>query len=129
MVPLFVLLFFWYLQSFAEPVALLLLVILYSGYVGGLPYLILVVPLLFWMRTKSENEIRKALLWSPVSMLIPLALCYAIYQFGFDPAITFFDTLKMYTEGLVILALFTLAFGYAYVGIAFALAWIFGSES
>lgn len=128
-VPVIFLPFFWYLQSLGEYFAGFVMVILYSGYVGGVPYLILLVPLVFWIRKKSARETRRALLWSPVLMLIPLAICYGIYQFGFSPGLTFVDTLKMYTVFLLFFGICTLVFGYFYVGIALALASLLGSET
>jgi hypothetical protein len=107
----------------------IILVVLYSGYVGGLPYILLAIPLYLWMRDKSEREIRKALLLSPVLMLIPLGICYAIYQFGFDPAVTFSDTIKMFTAFFIFFSICTLAFGYFYVGIALSLAFLLSTES
>lgn len=105
------------------------MVILYSLIVGGVPYLLLVVPLLWWSRNKTEGEVRKALLLSPVLMLIPLALCYAVFQFGFEPAKTMFDTAKMFVTFFMIFGVCTLALGYLYVGITFGLAALFGNES
>lgn len=127
LVPLILLPFFWHLHSLGESFAGLVMVILYSGYIGGIPYLILLIPLLSWTRNRSAPEIRRALLWSPLLMLIPLAICYAIYQFGFSPGLTFFDTLKMFTTFLIFFGICTLVFGYFYVGITLGLASIFAS--
>ena len=91
-------------------------------HVGGIPYLLLLTPLLWWMRNKTEGEMRKGLLWAPVLILLPLAFCYAVYQFGFDPALTFRDTLTMFQVFLIFFSVCTLAFGYAYVGIALGVA-------
>jgi len=129
LVPVAFLPLFPYLRSMNDVAGTAVLVILYSGLVGGLPYLLLAVSLLIWMRHKTELQIRKGLLLSPLMMLIPLGVCYAIYQFGYEPAETFADTAKMFLTFFVIFGVFTLAFGYFYVVMTLGAASLLAADS
>ena len=62
----------FFIRSIGESGATVLMTILYSLVYGGIPYLILVGILLFWMRGKDETQIRRALLLSPLLMLVIL---------------------------------------------------------
>ncbi len=90
--------------------------IIFSLVYGGIPYLILVGILLFWMRGKDETQIRRALLLSPLLMLV-------IFQVFAGLWIAFFSEgtgkINQFVGSLVLLSPFVLLFGYIYVGIAF----------
>src|SRR3990172_4606796 len=50
------------------------LVTVYSGIIGGLPYLVLVGLLFWWGRRKSDTQFRRALIFSPIFMLAVFAM-------------------------------------------------------
>lgn len=112
-----------------EIVAGIVMVILFSGYIGGIPYLITVIPLLIWMWNQPESEFRKGLICLPLLMLIPLGVLFGIFQLANDTGVTLRDTILMSLTFYVFFAACTLVFGYAYVGIAFALGSLFPPES
>lgn len=89
--------------------------IAYSGIVGGIPYVILALTLLIWMRNKELASIRQALLASPALMLPIFAACLGLYSIAFERD----SSLREYLFGLVFFSAFVIIFGYAYVGIVF----------
>ena len=119
LVPLlFAPLLYFGLQSLGEKLGLIVIIIFYSGIIGGIPYFFLGVALAIWMREKSEAQIRKALLLSPLFMVGLTAILYLAYWLtpaGDRSILGLFGT-------LAVLALFVFLFGYAYVGIAFGIA-------
>jgi amino acid transporter len=103
---------------------LILIVIAFSGIVGGIPYLILTVALLIWMRDKELPSIRRAILLSPLMMIPIYAFCLGVYVLIFerDPS------LGEYFIGLFFYGAFIPIFGYAYVGVAFGLEKLLRAE-
>lgn len=106
----------FFIRSLGESGATVLMTIIFSLVYGGIPYLILVGILLFWMRGKDETQIRRALLLSPLLMLV-------IFQVFAGLWIAFFSEgtgkINQFVGSLVLLSPFVLLFGYIYVGIAF----------
>jgi uncharacterized membrane protein len=103
----------------AEPLGLLsgvIAAIILSGLVGGIPYLILVGLLLWWMRYKNEKQIRRVLILSPI-LLLPLSLIFittiSLLRFGAE------ETLTDFSEVLTFYVPFILGFGYGYVALVF----------
>lgn len=97
--------------------AFVLIVIAYSGIVGGIPYLILAAALLIWMRNKDLVLIRRVLLISPVLMLPIFSVCLGIYTMFFERH----PSLNEYSFGLIFFSVFIVLFGYTYVGLVFGL--------
>lgn len=115
--PLLVLPLWFVRDSINEnsPLALVPIVIAYSGIVGGIPYFILAVGLLVWMRNKDLPSIKKALLAAPALMLPIFAACLAIYTIVFEKHPSFNE----YFLGLIVFSIFIILFGFVYVGLVF----------
>ncbi len=97
--------------------AFVLIVIAYSGIVGGIPYLILAAALLIWMRNKDLVLIKRVLLISPALMLPIFSVCLGIYTVFFERH----PSLNEYLFGLIFFSVFIVLFGYTYVGLVFGL--------
>jgi hypothetical protein len=108
----------FFIRSLGESGATVLMTILFSLVYGGIPYLILVGILLFWMRGKDEKQIRRALLLSPLLMLVIFQV-YAGLWIAFLSEAT--PKINQFMGSLIILSPFVLLFGYIYVGIAFGI--------
>lgn len=85
----------------------------YSLYFGGVPYLVLVVGLLWWSRDRPVAEVRRAILAAPAAML-PLqwvwTAVYAVLEEGpTGPGAV--------AGAAVFLSWWVLGFGYAYVAL------------
>ena len=105
-----------------------LLIVIGSGAIGGIPYLIIATSILIWSRKKTEAQIRRALLLSPFGMIVLFGIAtiiivsLQIFQWmnGTD-----IRPMNDYMTGagtiFLILSGFSLVFGYAYVGIFFAI--------
>jgi hypothetical protein len=92
----------------------------YSGIIGGIPYLVLVALLLLWARGKSEAQFRRGLVLSPLLMLpivCVLIETVSLLRFGLD------STLSELGEVIVFYTPFVLGFGYAYVCIVLSSVW------
>ena len=109
---------FFFIRSLGESGAMALMTILFSMVYGGIPYLILVGILLFWMRGKNEKQIRRALLSSPLLMLVILQVCAGLW-IAFVSEAT--PKINQFVGLLIVLSPFVLLFGYIYVGIAFGI--------
>jgi len=103
----------------AEPLGLLsgvIAAIIFSGLVGGIPYLILAGLLLWWMCGKTEKQIRRVLILSPI-LLLPITLIFittvSLLRFGAE------ETLAEFSEVLIFYVPFILGFGYGYVALVF----------
>ncbi|MFZ1700600.1 MAG: hypothetical protein WBO10_17115 [Pyrinomonadaceae bacterium] len=113
------------LDSIYGPIGTILTAFIFSGLVGGIPYGILAISLLVWMRNKDLSQVRRALLFSPL-FLIPIFMV-----FSFIVAVVFINESPPDSAAQVYLmycGLFTgyiLAFGYFYVMIAFGAARLF----
>ena len=83
----------------------------YSGLIGGVPYLMLVVLLLFWARGRTEKQFRRALILAPVLMLPIFSLFIVIVALFLDWESVGWET----ANGLLFYVPFVLGYGYAYV--------------
>lgn len=104
--------------SLPTSLSLLLLLITFSGVIGGIPFLIVELAIFFTTRKKTEGDIRRALLLSPLGMIVVFPL--------FILAISFIPSMKMNISGpaefmkaWAFLSGYSLIFGYAYVAIIF----------
>lgn len=109
------------LQSLGERLGLVVIIIVYSGIIGGIPYFLLGVLMAIWMRGKSEVQIRNALLLSPLIMAGLTAIFLLVLRFVPSDNLEVLHSLGGFFGILGVLALFIAIFGYAYVGIAFGL--------
>lgn len=118
----------FYLRSMTETMALIVLIIVYSGLVGIVPYLILTAILLKQMRGKSEGQIRRILSFSPFIMILIFCALAVISLF---PALQFFsneparELIQQILILLIFCSLFTLLFGYFYIALIFGFVWIY----
>ncbi len=108
----------FFISFLTEGLAVVLMAIVYSIVYGGIPYLILVGLLLWWMRGKNEPQIKQALLLSPLFMLIVFQAFAGVWIALFSEAK---PKIGQFAGSLVLLSPFVLIFGYAYVGIAFGM--------
>lgn len=93
-----------------------------SGFVGGIPYVILVVLLLWWMRGKTDPQIRLALLLSPLLMLPIFCLYVAVVMLiRFGASSAFFE----FRQASISYSPFVLVFGYTYVILVFTAMFVF----
>ena len=90
-----------------------------SAMVGGVPYVLIALGLLWWMRRRPEPQIRVAMCIAPLLMVALLGLiilCVTVME-GSS-----FDT-DVYTAWLAYSG-YTLAFGYFYVVLAYFIVWL-----
>lgn len=123
---LFTPLFFIFNRLMNETVAIVFLTIIYSGLVGGIPYLIIAIILFRWMNDKSEMQIRKALLLSPLFMIALFSFGYLFL--GVILSNDFFQELKKISMAIIACDVLILIFGYSYVLITFAFVKIFKNK-
>jgi len=100
-----------------RPLGELIAWLILSGVCGGLPYLVLAAGAFRWMRDRTEREIRRAALWSPLLMIGAYAVeCVAYGLLGdvFGQATHAGPIFVLGSECIVI-------FGYVYVAIVLAL--------
>jgi hypothetical protein len=93
---------------------------MFSGIIGGVPYLILIGLVLWWARGKTDAQFKRALALLPILMLLIVALIIALAlssEAWLQPgnALPLSDAILMFL-GLVP---FVLGFGYFYVGLVF----------
>jgi hypothetical protein len=110
------------LQSLGEKLGLIIIIIFYSGIVGGIPYLLLAIGLAVWMKEKSEREIRKALIISPIIMAGFTAILVVVLRFVPSDQLDVLRSASGFFGVLAVLTIFIGIFGYAYVCIAFTIA-------
>ena len=96
---------------------------MYSGIIGGVPYLALVGLLFWWARRKSETQFKRALILLPIFMVPVLAVLLGLGLLGEawlrpENALPMSDALVM----LLGLVPFILGFGYFYVLLVFGTA-------
>ena len=108
----------FFIRSLTEGAATVLMVIMTSVIYGGIPYLILVGLLLRWMRGRNEAQIRRALILSPLLMLVIFQVVAGVWVAFFSEAR---PRINQFMGSLIVLTPFVLLFGYAYVGVAFGL--------
>ena len=120
-----------FLPSMNETVAIIFLFIVYSGLIGGIPYLVLVTILLGLMRGKNELQIRNALMFSP-----PLLVGIFVSGFGLLHLLSIFankttigESLSQFFVGSILCSIFILIFGYSYVLLVFGLVQILRPKS
>jgi hypothetical protein len=93
----------------------------YSGFIGGVPYLVLVALLFWWARGKSEAQFKYALVFSPLLML-PLFLVFmlavSLLTVGTESGVS------ELVSGLLFYVPFILGFGYFYVLLVFGTVFI-----
>lgn len=112
------------------------LITIFSGLIGGIPYLIIATSILIWSRKKSEAQIRKALLLSPLGMVVLFAFAViafstmniyeAIKGSGFLSLIDVIDGMARF---FLAFSVFSLVFGYAYVTLFFGIVRLFRGYS
>ncbi len=117
-----------FLRSMTETQALVLLTIVYSGLVGGIPYLILIAILFRWMRDKNEQQIRKALIFSPLFMIGIFVVGFALLNLIFNNE-PLREAITQFLVGTVFTSICILIFGYSYVLLVFALVKLLRKES
>ena len=108
------------LDTVYGPIARVLMAFILSGVIGGIPYAILAIGLLVWMRDKDLIQIRKALLLSPL-FLIPIVLFGGLIFIAVGLNVSASYPL-VYVYYMLVFSACTLAFGYFYVLIVFGLA-------
>jgi hypothetical protein len=96
---------------------------MFSGIIGGVPYLVLVALLFWWARGKSDTNFRRALILLPIFMLPVVAVLIGLALLGEawlrpENALTASDALVM----LLGLVPFIVGFGYFYVLLVFGTA-------
>lgn len=112
-----------FLRSMTESQGLILLTIVYSGLVGGIPYLILIAIVFRWMRGKNEQQIRETLKLSPPFMIGIFVVGFALLNlvnlaFNKEPMKEVFT---QFVVGTVFSSICILIFGYTYVLLVFGL--------
>lgn len=108
------------LDTLYGPLATVLMAFIFSGLIGGIPYVILAIALLVWMRDQDLQQIRRALLLSPL-FLIPIVVFAGLIYLAVVGNVSAPDPL-VYVYSILVFGGYILAFGYFYVLIAFGLA-------
>jgi len=126
LVPLILSPLFFYLNHLSEFAATALMIFLYSGYIGGIPYIVLAAGMLWWMRGKDDEACRVILIASPLVMVVVL-MFFSMILMAFT-AQSFNHWLSGNSFVLLIFGGFSLLFGYSYVGIAILLGYLFGDK-
>jgi uncharacterized membrane protein len=111
-------------SGFAKPVntifEILLVVIAFSGAVGGIPYVIVIGGTLIWIRNRSIHEFKSVLLISPI-LMVPIQLltllAWVIWQNSSNKG----SRSDNFIAGMGNIALCDLIFGYIYIGITFTI--------
>ncbi len=116
------------LRNTTETIAIVVLSIVYSGIVGGIPYLILAIVLFRWMKEKNELQIRKKLLQSPLLMLGVFIACFTLIHLFFfilSMGREINEQITQFTVGLIFCSALILIFGYFYIFLTFGIVHIF----
>ena len=109
-------------SSFSKQFNELLLITIFSGIVGGLPYLVVCLGILLWSRKRTLRSLKIALLCSPFLMIPFLWLFLAILVLRDDENenwrwVGFWDWIGTYS-------LCVLIYGYSYILIVFGSVWV-----
>jgi hypothetical protein len=96
-----------------EPLKSVVTALIASGYVGALPYSLFALWAAWWIRGKSERQIRRLALRAPVLML--LVFTPVAFLMGVSDSDTFGGTLFILLYAVPCI----LVLGYAYVGVVF----------
>ena len=109
-------------DSLFRPVGVIMGILVYAGLIAGIPYVLLAVSLLIWMRDKDVSDIRRALLLSPLIFILYFSV------FG----LIIFAVTEMSGEGVfsmfILLTIFIVPVGYFYVLITFGIARLFRKQ-
>lgn len=91
--------------------AVVAMFLFWSMLVGGVPYVLFAAGFLLWMRGRSDDRVRRAILAAPLLFAVWLAICLTAF-------LAVDGTLARSRESLGMITVFGLLFGYAYVGLA-----------
>jgi hypothetical protein len=95
------------------PAAPWLRILLYSGLVGGLPYVLVAGGILWWSRRRPARDLRRAIWLAPLLMvpvqLLPLLVYSVVAGGGADAG--------RFMESMLFMGAFVLLFGYGYVAL------------
>lgn len=98
----------------------ILLFVAFSGIIGGIPYLVIGCFLFWWTRKKDEPQVRKALLLSPIGMVIIFPLLILVVSL--IPSMKANVTgISQFATAWAVLSSYSIIFGYAYVAIIFGI--------
>jgi hypothetical protein len=98
---------------------------IYSGLLGGIPYLVLVGLLFWWARKKSDIQFKRALVFLPIFMVPTFSLILGLsllVEASLRPAYAL-SVSQWFVMSLVLVP-FILGFGYFYVLLVFGMAWV-----
>lgn len=88
--------------------------------VGGIPYALLATGIAVWMRHRTERAIRTAMYLCPV-LMVPLLAAIIMIVSVLEGQSLFDSDLML---AWVVYSGYALGFGYFYVGVAVAIAWL-----
>ena len=110
--------------NFRLPVWLtqLAMITIFSGFVGGIPYVVLVALLFWWGQAKSDTQFKQALVLSPILMLPLFLLFMLLLSLTLGPNNPFEGTEA--GKQLILYFSFILGFGYAYVLLVFSAVFV-----
>jgi hypothetical protein len=94
--------------------------VVWSGLIGGVPYVLLAMLLLLWARGKREKQVRRGLVLSPFFMLLIFS-GFIIVASLISPSPD--ASPSSLAQALLFFGSFVLVFGYAYVGLVFGAVW------
>lgn len=96
-----------------SPAAPWLGIVMFSGLVGGLPYVLVAAGILWWSRRRSTGELRRAIWLAPLLMvpaqLLPMVVYSLVARGGADA--------DRFAGSILFMGLFGLLFGYGYVAL------------
>jgi MFS family permease len=95
--------------------------VVWSGLIGGVPYVLLATLLLLWARGKREKEIRRGLILSPFFMLL-IFWCFVTVASLISPSPD--ASPSSLAQAFLFFGSFVLIFGYAYVALVFGAIWM-----
>ncbi|HEX8271303.1 MAG TPA: hypothetical protein VF615_01555 [Longimicrobiaceae bacterium] len=97
----------------SAPAAPWLGIAMYSGLVGGLPYMLVAGGILWWSRRRPARELRRAIWLAPLLMvpvqLLPVLVYSVAARGGADAG--------RFAESMLFMGAFVLLFGYGYVAL------------
>ena len=95
---------------------------IFSGIIGGIPYLVLVGLLFWWARGKSDTQFKRALVLLPIFMVAVVAVLFGLGLLG-EAWLKPESALSVSDAGMLLgLVPFILGFGYFYVVVVFGMA-------
>ena len=110
--------------GFPQRLLVLVLFIVYSGLIGGIPYVVLVALILGWVRGKSDTQFKRALVLSPILMLPVFFLCLALFNLITLGFLSDAFKVKDVREQMLFYLWFILGFGYSYVLLVFGAVFV-----